>query len=426
MPYSPLADLHERKITQQVSDADLLEALLNKESQTLYCGFDPTSDSLHIGNLVPLLTLRRFQLAGHKPIALVGGATGLIGDPSGKDVERQLNTTEIVALWTEKIRAQVSNIIDLENGPYAGLVENNLNWTKPMDTITFLRDIGKHFSVNNMLRKESVSTRLQENGISYTEFSYMILQSLDFLELAKRHNCILQVGGSDQWGNITSGSDLVRRILGRKAFALTTYLITREDGRKFGKTESGDSLWLSADKTSPYKFYQFWINCSDADIHAFLATFTFLNSEQRAHIINQQQQAPEKRLGQITLAQEVTRLVHGEAATKSAGRISNLLFHGKPLELIESDLEQLVQDGLPSQPITSKEHRILPVLTSLGLAKNVKAARDAIQRQAVSVNGEVVKDYAMDFQKAPLLYGRYVLIRFGKRKWGIVDVRSTS
>ncbi|MDG1214876.1 MAG: tyrosine--tRNA ligase, partial [Luminiphilus sp.] len=276
MPNELIADLRARGLIFQMAGEDALETWLNLESRTLYCGFDPTADSLHIGSLVPLLVLRRFQEAGHRPIALVGGATGLIGDPSFKAAERQLNTPDVVADWVDRIRQQVSQFIDFD-GADPALVVNNLDWTQGLDVLSFLRDIGKHFSVNNMIGKESVKQRLDREGagISFTEFSYMILQSLDFAELYRQYGCGLQIGGSDQWGNITGGIDLTRRLHGKQVFGLTLPLVTKADGTKFGKTESG-TIWLDATKTSPYAFYQFWLGTADADVYRFLRYFTFL------------------------------------------------------------------------------------------------------------------------------------------------------
>ena len=308
-----LEGLRARDLIFQIAGEDAIVEWLSAEPRTLYCGFDPTADSLHIGSLVPLLVLRRFQEAGHRPIALVGGATGLIGDPSFKAAERQLNTPEVVGSWVEKIRGQVSQFIDFD-GDDPALVVNNLDWTANVDVLDFLRDVGKHFSVNNMIGKESVRQRLDREGagISFTEFSYMILQSFDFSELYRLHGCGLQIGGSDQWGNITGGIDLTGRLHGAQVFGLTLPLVTKADGTKFGKTESG-TIWLDANRTSPYAFYQFWLGTADADVYRFLRYFTFLPVDEIAAI----EQADAERAGrpeaQQILAREVTRLVHGEA-----------------------------------------------------------------------------------------------------------------
>ena len=274
-----LEELHSRGLIAQVSDESGLSEHLAAQPRTLYCGFDPTADSLHIGNLVPLLTLRRFQEAGHKPILLLGGATGLIGDPSGRSDERSLNDSGIVAHWVEKIRHQVSGLLDF-TGNNPASIANNLDWTRDLDVISFLRDVGKHFSVNSMIQRDSVRSRLERDGegISYTEFSYMLLQAMDYYELARRSGCTVQIGGSDQWGNIVSGMDLVRRRLSQEAFALTVPLVTKADGTKFGKTSAG-AVWLDPARTSPYSFYQFWLNSADADVEHFLKVFTFLDLE---------------------------------------------------------------------------------------------------------------------------------------------------
>ena len=279
-----------RGLVSQISNEDKLATHLS-EARSVYCGFDPTADSLHIGSLVPLLALRRFQLAGHRPILLLGGATGLIGDPSGRDDERNLNQQDTVGLWVEKLRAQVGRFLDFD-GANAATVCNNLDWTRQLDVISFLRDIGKHFSVNAMVQRDSVKARLEreDQGISYTEFSYMLLQAMDFLELAKREDCLLQIGGSDQWGNIVSGIDLIRRHTGQEAFALTMPLVTKSDGSKFGKTASG-AVWLDPNKTSPYSFYQFWLNSADADIEKFLKLFTFMDEPEIADLVARSQQA---------------------------------------------------------------------------------------------------------------------------------------
>jgi len=421
---SPLSELRSRGLVEQASDISEQEKHFSGRTRVLYCGFDPTADSLHIGNLVPLLMLRRFQLAGHRPIAVIGGATGLIGDPSGKSDERQLNDPRLVADWLVRIKAQIGRIIDLEKGPHGGLVVNNLEWIQTLSVMDFLRDTGKHFSVNSMIRKESVRVRLErkDSGISYTEFSYMILQALDYLELARRHDCSLQIGGSDQWGNITAGVDLVRRVLQRKVFALTMPLVTKADGSKFGKTESGDTPWLDPAKTSPYKFYQFWINCSDADVPLLLGCFTMLSAQECADLEARQRRSPEKRFAQLELACSMTRLVHGEQALESAQRISTALFKGEPSSLTREDLGQLIQDGLPGVVLDSPQRRILTVLTELGLAKSSNAVRDALDKKAILVNNASIQDPGVIFADVPPLHGRYVLLRFGKRNWGIVDM----
>jgi tyrosyl-tRNA synthetase len=412
-----LQELEARQLIAQVSDREGLASHLNGASRTLYCGFDPTADSLHIGSLVPLLTLARFQRAGHRPIALVGGATGLIGDPSFKQSERALNEREVVAHWVDCIRGQVGRFLDLE-GNNAALVVDNLDWTGELDVISFLRDIGKHFSVNSMLHKEAIRARLaQENtGISFTEFSYIILQSMDFMELARRHGCTLQIGGSDQWGNITSGLDLMRRALGREGYALTLPLVTKSDGEKFGKTESG-SVWLDATKTSPYAFHQFWINSSDDDVERFLRFFTYLDVEEITALARQARAAPEKRIAQRRLADEVTRLVHGEAAVQSAERIASALFAGELHALTRHDLEQLERDGMPAAAVDEAEPGLAAFMASAGLAPSRGAARKLLQSRAVHVNGALIEDEAHRLVRANALFGQFHLVRKGKKTW---------
>jgi tyrosyl-tRNA synthetase len=423
MSHDLLADLRARGLVFQVAGEDALDSWLGAESRTLYCGFDPTADSLHIGSLVPLLVLRRFQAAGHRPIALVGGATGLIGDPSFKAAERQLNTPEVVAGWVDRIRQQVSQFIDFD-GANPALVVNNLDWTQGLDVLGFLRDVGKHFSVNNMIGKESVKQRLDREGagISFTEFSYMILQSLDFAELYRQYGCGLQIGGSDQWGNITGGIDLTRRLHGEQVFGLTLPLVTKADGTKFGKTESG-TIWLDAAKTSPYAFYQFWLSTADADVYRFLRYFTFLSVAE----IDAIEQADSEREGrpeaQRVLAQEVTRLVHGESGLNAAERITEALFLGDATALAEADLEQLALDGLPTDPLPRSDFppTFSQLLTQAGVAAG-KQIKDALAREAILVNGQPVSggpttNCDIVFDQARALHGRYFLVRFGKKKY---------
>ena len=297
------------------TDLDELRAALNSGQVTAYCGFDPTAPGLHIGNLVQLLTLRRLQLAGHRPIGLVGGATGLIGDPSGKSAERVLNPVEKVTGWVERIRGEVSRFLDFDTGPSSALIVSNLDWTGPMTVLEFLRDIGKHFSVNRMLDRESVKARLEAGGISYTEFSYQLLQAMDYLELYRRHGCMLQLGGSDQWGNLVAGVGLIRSVEGASVHALATPLITKPDGTKYGKTEGG-AIWLSPDLMSPYAFYQFWLNVSDAEVPGLLRVFSFKSREEIEELVRQTSERPAARIGQRALAEELTTLVHGAEETR--------------------------------------------------------------------------------------------------------------
>ncbi|HEY8568904.1 tyrosine--tRNA ligase [Microbulbifer sp.] len=421
-----LEDLTRRGLVNQATGDGELEQHLAEESRTLYCGFDPTADSLHIGSLVPLLTLKRFQAAGHKPIALVGGATGLIGDPSFKAQERSLNTPEVVSSWVEKIKRQVSAFVDFDSGDNSALVVNNLDWTQDLNVLDFLRDVGKHFSVNNMVNKESVKQRIQREGegISFTEFAYILLQSMDFSELYKRHQCTLQIGGSDQWGNITGGVDLTRRQHRGKVFGLTLPLVTKADGTKFGKTESG-TIWLDPQRTSPYAFYQFWLNTADADVYKFLRYFTFLSVDAIEEIEKADAERQGRPEAQGILAKEVTRLVHGEEGLLAAERISQALFSGSIEELSESDLEQLRLDGLPSSELPAEfaeEQSLIQLLVDAGMAPSGKQVKDALGRNAVLVNGEGV---GMDSNGAPAevfaagkaLHGRFFVVRLGKKKY---------
>ncbi len=425
-----LADLQARGLIFQIAGEDELPAWLDGGCRTLYCGFDPTADSLHIGSLVPLLMLRRFQLAGHKPLALVGGATGLIGDPSFKAQERQLNTPDVVAGWVEKLKQQVSRFIEFDAGSSGAEVVNNLDWTQGMDVLTFLRDVGKHFSVNAMIQKESVKQRLQRegSGISFTEFTYMILQSYDYAELNRRHGCSLQIGGSDQWGNITGGIDLTRRMTGERVFGLTMPLITKSDGTKFGKTESG-TIWLDAARTSPYAFYQFWLGTSDADVYRFLKYFTFLDVADIEALEREDAERAGRPEAQGVLAREVTRLVHGEEGLAAAQRITDALFSGELAGLSESDFEQLRQDGLPA---TTLARGVLPetvtqMLTEAGMVGSGKQVKDALGRNAVLVNGcalgwddNAAPGAAFGAEKA--LFGRYYLTRLGKKKYHLFEL----
>jgi tyrosyl-tRNA synthetase len=425
-----LDDLRARGLIFQVAGEDDLPRWLEGGVRTLYCGFDPTADSLHIGSLVPLLMLRRFQLAGHKPLALVGGATGLIGDPSFKARERQLNTPDVISDWVEKIRQQISRFIDAGAGPTSAEVVNNLDWTAGLDVLTFLRDVGKHFSVNAMIQKESVKQRIERDGsgISFTEFTYMILQSFDYAELNKRYGCSLQLGGSDQWGNITGGIDLTRRLYGNQVFGLTMPLITKSDGTKFGKTESG-TVWLDAQRTSPYAFYQFWLGATDADVYNFLKYFTFLSVE----AIDAIERADGERSGrpeaQSVLAREVTRLVHGQDGLDAAERITTALFNGTLAALSESDVSQLRQDGLPASIVASAEfpETLTQMLADAGLASTGKQVKDALGRRAVTINERVLGlddngDVASCFRAGEAVFGRYYLVRLGKKKYHLFEV----
>jgi len=419
-------DLQSRGLVAQTTGEGAFAEHL-AEQRVLYCGFDPTADSLHIGSLVPLLALRRFQLAGHKPVALVGGATGLIGDPSFKAQERQLNTPDVVAAWTERLRQQVSRFVDFDKSSCSAEVANNLDWMGDMPVLDFLRDVGKHFAVNAMIHKESVKTRIEREGegISYTEFSYMLLQSYDFAELYKRFGCTLQIGGSDQWGNITGGIDLVRRMHRVPAFGLTLPLITKSDGSKFGKTESG-TIWLDPAKTSPYAFYQFWVNVADQDVYRFLHYFTFLPLTELLEIERADELAQGKKSAQAILAREVTRLVHGEEGVEAAERISAALFSGALDKLTENDVEQLALDGMPSSDVKVDGLSLVDALVDSGLALTPRGevtqgqARKFIRDGAVRVNGEQQREDGFILSRSSAYFGRFHLLRRGKKHFHLL------
>lgn len=420
-----LNDLQARGLIAQMTAEDELKKHLDGGSRTLYCGFDPTADSLHLGHLVPLLVLKRFQDAGHNPIALVGGATGLIGDPSFKAAERQLNTSDVVASWAEKIRGQVSQFVKFDDVSNPARVVNNLDWAGEMSVLDFLRDIGKYFSVNAMINKESVQQRLNREGagISFTEFSYALLQGMDFAELNRAYDCTLQIGGSDQWGNIVGGIDLSRRQNQSQTFGLTVPLVTKSDGTKFGKTESG-AVWLDSSKTSQYAFYQFWMNTADADVYKFLKFFTFLDLAEIDAIENADKESGGKPQAQAILAREATKLVHGEEGLQAAERITNALFSGEADQLSEQDLEQIQLDGLPSSSLAGidlVETPLTSLMVDAGLAASGKQVKDALQRDSVFVNG-VAKGLSDNMTAADIFtaangyFGKYFLVKLGKKK----------
>ncbi|MDG2018991.1 MAG: tyrosine--tRNA ligase [Porticoccaceae bacterium] len=425
-----IKQLQSRDLVAQISGDQELQSHLD-QPRSVYCGFDPTADSLHLGHLVPLLVLKRLQQSGHKPIALVGGATGLIGDPSFKADERKLNSPEVIAGWADKIKTQVSQFIDFDCGDNSAIVANNLDWTADLSALDFLRDVGKHFSVNNMIAKESVKQRIDRegSGISFTEFAYSLLQGLDFAELNKQHNCTLQVGGSDQWGNIVGGIDLARRRNQAQCFGLTVPLITKSDGTKFGKTEAG-AVWLDPKKTSPYSFYQFWLNVADADAYKFLKYFTFLSIEEINQIEANDASAQGRPQAQGVLAREVTELVHGKQGLDAALRITDALFSGESSDLSEQDLQQLRQDGLPSSSLEGEDLSQKPLTQLFVDAEIVKAGRevkDALGRNSVFING--ISKGSEDNMNAPqlfsaenALYGRFFLVRLGKKKYHLFEL----
>ena len=425
-----IQDLQSRGLIAQTTDIEALDALLNEQKISLYCGFDPTADSLHIGHLLPVLALRRFQQAGHTPIALVGGATGMIGDPSFKAVERSLNSAETVAGWVESIRNQLKPFLSFE-GENAAIMANNADWFGSMNCLDFLRDIGKHFSVNAMLNKESVKQRIERDdvGISFTEFAYSLLQGYDFAELNKRHGAILEIGGSDQWGNITAGIDLTRRLNQKQVFGLTLPLVTKSDGTKFGKTEGG-AVWLNAKKTSPYQFYQFWLKVADADVYKFLKYFTFLSIEEIDAIEAKDKASGTKPEAQRILAEEMTRLIHGEAALQAAQRISESLFAEDQSSLTEGDFEQLALDGLPAFEV-SDDLNVVEALVKTGLASSNKEARGFVNSKAVLLNGQAAElnnpnhaaerpDDAYLLTDAHKRFGKYTIVRRGKRNHALL------
>ena len=417
-----IEDLRWRGLLAQTTDeAALLEAL--KKPTTLYIGFDPTAPSLHAGNLVVLLVLRRFQLAGHIPIALVGGATGLVGDPSGKNEERSLNSTEIVEGWVSRIRLQVSAFLDFDAPKNPAVVVNNLDWTSPLSAIEFLRDIGKHFSVNQMLSKDSVSARLEGGGISYTEFSYQVLQSYDFLELYRRNNCTLQVGGSDQWGNIVAGLDLIRRVEQGSGHALTVPLLMKADGTKFGKT-AGGSVWLDPEMTSPYAFFQFWLNSDDKDVINFLKVFSFKSHEEITELEKSHNENPGLREAHRALARELSSLVHTEETTQRVEAAARALFgQGELSELDEATLASALAE-LPRTTVSSKEEipTWVDLLAATGVVDSKSAARRIVKEGGAYLNN--VKISGEDFRpsKSDFLCGKYAVLRKGKRDLAAVEL----
>ena len=417
-----LTDFEWRGLIADITAADDLDAHLASGSRTAYVGFDPTADSLHVGSLLPLLALRRLQLAGHRPIVLVGGGTGLIGDPSGKVGERALSPKDRVAEWAERLKAQVRPFLDFDRGPQAALLIDNYSWLSQLDLIGFLRDIGKHFPVGAMLARESVKARMGA-GISYTEFSYQALQAYDFMSLSLLHDCTLQLGGSDQWGNITAGIELIRRVHGRAAFGLTLPLVTKTDGTKFGKTESG-AIWLDPQKTSAYEMYQFWLNTTDAEVGPFLRYFTFLGHDRIAELEAATKTAPDKREAQRVLAREVTALVHGESAVRETEEISAALFSGDVASLRESQLS-LATSGMPTSRLGRVDVSAMPwadLLVHVGLADSKRNARELMASGAIQVNGRKLDPNAPAAPSATVLFGRYLILRKGKKTYHAVEL----
>ena len=409
-----LDELTWRGLIAQSTDLDALRKDLDTEPLTLNCGFDPTAPSLHLGHLVQTLTLRRFQKYGHRPLGLVGGATGLIGDPR-PTAERQLNAPEVVAGWVERIRRQIEPLLDF-TGPYAAIMVNNLDWTAQLTAIDFLRDVGKHFRVNRLLAKEAVSARLNsEAGISFTEFSYQLLQANDFLELHRRYGCTLQTGGSDQWGNLTSGVDLIHRVTGKSTHALATPLLTKADGTKFGKTESG-AIWLDPDMTSPYAFFQFWVNADDRDVVSYLKVLTELSREEIDDLAERTESQPAARAAQRVLAEEVTKLVHGETETQRVITASQALFgRGDLRELTRATLESVMAEAPTGEAKLTAGVTVVDLLVSSGLVDSRSAARRTIKVGGAYVNNVKVTDEAWQPTAADLLEGGWLVLRRGKR-----------
>ncbi len=414
-----LQDLQWRGIIYQQTDEEGLKDQL-KQPTALYCGVDPTADSMHIGHLLPFLTLRRFQQAGHQPIILVGGATGMIGDPSGKSQERQLQSVETIQHNVECLKKQLEKIFDF-GGENGAVMTNNFDWIGSMDMITFLRDYGKHVGINYMLSKDTIASRL-ETGISFTEFTYTIIQAIDFKHLYENHNCRLQIGGSDQWGNITTGLELIRKTQGEgaKAYGLTIPLVTKSDGTKFGKTEGG-AVWLDAEKTSPYEFYQFWINTADADVVKYLKIFTFLSKEEIEALEASVETEPHLRKAQKALAEEMTRLVHGQEALDTAIAISQALFSGDIKKLTAAEIKQGFKD-VPSYTLEEgADTTLVEVLVNAKISPSKRQAREDITNGAISINGDKVTDLQYALSDADKVEGQFTVIRRGKKKYTLIQ-----
>ncbi|MBL9170239.1 MAG: tyrosine--tRNA ligase [Verrucomicrobiales bacterium] len=420
-------DLQWRGLVADCTDVEGLTKRLASGPITLYCGFDPTAESLHVGNLVPLLALRRFQNLGHRPIAVAGGATGSIGDPSGKTQERQLLTPEILNRNIACVKVQLAKLLDFETAANPARLLDNASWTAPVSFIDFLRDIGKHFSVNMMVAKESVRARMEdrETGISYTEFSYMLLQAFDFYHLRKETDCELQIGGSDQWGNITAGTDLCRKKLGATCFGLTLPLITNADGSKFGKSVAG-AIWLDPARTSVYRFYQFWIRTDDRDVIRYLKYFTFLTADEISTLEKQHVERPEARIAHKALAKTITDLIHGEAATQEAIRASDILFGGGLEGISESTFNDIVGEvptkALEASKLAGEGMSLPDVLVHSGLASSKGQARKDIEGGGIYLNNVRTPETAKQVKTEDLLFGKHLLLRKGKRNYTCITV----
>ncbi len=414
-------DLKFRGLVYQVTDEKRLREKLKRERIVLYCGFDPTSPSFHVGNLLLILTLRRFQIFGHRPIALIGGATGLIGDPSGKTKERILNPKEKIIEWKEKLRLQLEKFLDFQAKENPAKILDNSQWLLDLSLIDFLRDFGKHFQLSQMLSKESVKKRIKTGGISFCEFSYMVLQAIDFLELKKRENCELQIGGSDQWGNIVSGIDLIKKILGREVFGLTLPLILTKSGKKFGKTEKG-AIFLDKKFTNPYQFYQFWINTEDKDVIQFLKYFTFLKKEEILNLEEKLRREPKRKEAQRVLAREVVKIVHGEYEAKRVEKISQILFYDRVNELKEKEIEEAFFN-VPSVEIKIKDQiSILELLVIAKVSRSKTEAKNLINQKGISVNSELILNPNKSLSLKEALYQKYFIIKRGKRSYYLVKL----
>ena len=418
-----LADLEWRGLIAQTTDREELTKDLNSKPIKFYIGFDPTAPSLHVGNLVVILVMRRFQLAGHLPIALVGGATGLVGDPSGRNEERTLNDESVVEQWVGNIRAQLERFLDFNSGKNAAVMANNLDWTKPVSALEFLRDIGKHFSVNQMLAKDSVSSRLESGGISYTEFSYQVLQAFDYLELYRRDNCRLQLGGSDQWGNIVAGLDLIRKVESGSAHAFTIPLMAKSDGSKFGKT-AGGSVWLDSEMTSPYAFFQFWINTDDADVEKYLKVFSFKDRSEIERLIETVKINPGAREAQRELAREITSLVHGADQCAKVEAASLALFGQGDLSALDEKTLAAALSQLPKVSINKGEAfpTWVDLLAATGVVDSKSAARRIVKENGAYLNNEKITGEDFAPTKADLIHGRFLVLRKGKRDLASVEL----
>ncbi|WP_090715075.1 tyrosine--tRNA ligase [Paenibacillus typhae] len=414
-------ELEWRDAINQQTDAEGLRELTNTKAVSLYCGVDPTGDSMHIGHLIPFMVLRRFQLAGHRPVILIGGATGTIGDPSGRQSERSLQTLEQVQENVDALTAQMKKLFISEDDANQVRLVNNYDWTKNINVIEFLRDFGKNFSINTMLSKDVVSSRL-DSGISFTEFSYQILQSIDYLHLYKHEDVQLQIGGSDQWGNITSGLDLIRKKEGNeaKAFGLTIPLMLKADGTKFGKT-AGGAVWLDPKKTTPYEFYQFWANTDDRDVIKYLKYFTFLSKEEIEALAAKVESEPHKREAQKALAEEMTRFVHGEALLEQAKRITAALFSGDIRSLTADEIEEGFKE-MPTYTATNETKNIVEWLVDLGIEPSKRQAREDITKGAISINGERVNELEVDITAGHAIGGKFIIVRKGKKNYSLVKL----